>query len=65
MLLREAVSAWASEVVANVESFEPFGGTHLDITLRTCLQVEEKLLEPPKLKGSEPKRGTPFLTHNV
>ena len=32
--------------------------------LRTCLQ-EEKLLEPPRLKGSGPKLGTPFLTNNV
>ena len=65
MLLRETVSAWASDVVAKVESFEPFGGTRLVVTLRTCLQVEEKLPELPKLKVSEPKPGTPFLTHKV
>ena len=38
---------------------------HLVVTLRTCLQVEEKMLEPPKLSFSEPKLWTPFLTHIV
>ena len=33
--------------------------------LETSLQTEEKLLEPPKLKGLEPKRATPFLTHVI
>ena len=41
------------------------GGTHLAVTLQTSLQAEEKLLEPPKLKGVEPKPGTPLLTHVV
>ena len=39
--------------------------THLDITLRTCLQEGERLLEPPRLKGSEPKLGIPFLMQHV
>ena len=55
LLLREAVSAYASEVVASMQSFVPFGGTHLDIILQTFLQEEEKLLGPSRLKGSEPK----------
>ena len=63
--LREAGSAWASEVVANVDSFGLFGGTHVDVTLQTSLQVEGKLLGPPRPRGSEPKLGTPFLMQDV
>ena len=65
MMRRGLDFARASEVVANVGNLNLFGGTHLVVTLRTCLQVEEKLLEPPKLRGSEPKLWTTFLTHNV
>ena len=59
MMRRELDFAKAPEVVADVGNFD------LVVTLRTCLQVEEKLLEPPKVRGSEPKLGTPFLSHNV
>ena len=64
MMLRELDFASASEVVANLGNFDLSGGTHLVVILLISLQVEEKLLQPPKLEGSEPKLGTPFLTHN-
>ena len=51
MMRRGLDFARASEVVANVGNLNLFGGTHLVVTLRTCLQVEEKFLEPPKLRG--------------
>ena len=40
-----------------MENFEPFGGTHLVVTLQTNLQEEEKLHVSPKRKGSEPNLG--------
>ena len=64
-MLRELDSAWASDVVANVGNFDFFGGTHPVVLLRKSVQVEEKLLEPPKLHGSKHKIGTPFAMHNV
>ena len=62
---RKVVFAAASEVVANVENLDLFGGAHLAVALQTSLQAEEKLLEPPKLKGLQAKPGTPLLTHVV
>ena len=46
-------------------NFDVSGGNHLVVILRTSLQVEEKLFEPPKLMGSEPKLGTPLLLQSV
>ena len=40
-----------AEVVASVQSFMSFGGTHLDKTLRNILQEEEKLLGPPRFQS--------------
>ena len=47
------------------KGFVPFGGTHLDVTLRTFLQEEQKLLGPPRLKGSEPQAWDTILTYNI
>ena len=65
LTLRDLDSALASEVVANLGHFNFFGGTHFVVLLWTSVQVEEKLLEPPKLHGSEPNIGTPFAMQNV
>ena len=46
-------------------NFELFGGTHLFVLLWTSVQVEEKLLEPLKLHGSEHMFGTPLAMYSV
>ena len=65
MLLRGAVSAYASEVVANVENCEPFGVTHPVVTLQTFHSREREVARAAQAQGFRAQSWDTFLMQHV